>query len=126
MNCSRQGKSSEDKRTINQALTEWHKRLALPFACALLVILAIPFGTASSRKGGKAVAFAFGFGLAVLYYLLLLAGQNLALTGTVPAWLGIWLPNIIGVLSLISLQLSPRLISRRNTETLRKLPSLPL
>ena len=109
-----QGKNSEDKRTVNQALTEWHKRLALPFACALLVILAIPFGTASSRKGGKAVAFAFGFGLAVLYYLLLIAGQNLALTGTLPAWMGIWLPNIIGILSLISFQLSPSFLNSRS------------
>ena len=119
-----QGKSSEDKRTVNQALTEWHKRLALPFACALLVILAIPFGTASSRKGGKAVAFAFGFGLAVLYYLLLLAGQNLSLTGTVPAWLGIWLPNIIGILCLLSLQLSPNLFSRRNAKNTPQVPSI--
>ncbi len=119
----KQGKSGEDQRTANQALTEWHKRLALPFACALLVILAIPFGTASSRKGGKAVAFAFGFGLAVLYYLLLLAGQNLALTGSVPAWLGIWLPNIIGVLSLLSFQFSPALSSsRKSTTTTQSLP----
>ena len=109
-----QGKNSEDKRTVNQALTEWHKRLALPFACSLLVILAIPFGTASSRKGGKAVAFAFGFGLAVLYYLLLIAGQNLALTGTLPAWLGMWLPNIVGILSLISFQLSPNFLSTKS------------
>jgi LPS export ABC transporter permease LptG/LPS export ABC transporter permease LptF len=114
----KQGNSISDKRTVNQALTEWHKRLALPFACALLVILAIPFGTASSRKGGKAVAFAFGFGLAILYYLLLLAGQNLALTGAVPAWLGIWLPNIVGLLSLLSFQFSPALTSNKQKKTL--------
>ncbi len=116
----KQGNSDADKRTVNQALTEWHKRLALPFACALLVILSIPFGTASSRKGGKAVAFAFGFGLAILYYLLLLAGQNLALTGALPAWLGIWLPNIIGLLSLLSFQFSPALTTNKQTKTTQK------
>jgi LPS export ABC transporter permease LptF/LPS export ABC transporter permease LptG len=84
-----------------QAKVEWHKRLALPTACLLLVLLALPLGVSLSRQTGRAVAFSVGFGLAILYYLTLLAGQNLALSGAVPAWLGTWLPNLLGGLAIL-------------------------
>ncbi len=81
-----------------QARVEWHKRFSLPFACLVLIILAIPLGLNTARQSGRAVAFTFGFALAVVYYLILVAGQNFALSGALPVWLGIWLPNLIGLL----------------------------
>ncbi len=81
-----------------QASVEWHKRFSLPFACLILVILAVPLGLTTPRQTGRSVAFAIGFAIAVLYYLTLIAGQNFALAGTLPAWIGMWLPNLIGIL----------------------------
>ncbi len=81
-----------------QAGVEWHKRFSLPFACLILIILAIPLGLTTSRQTGRAVAFTIGFAIAVLYYLSLIAGQNFALSGTLPAWLGVWMPNLLGLL----------------------------
>lgn len=87
--------SPQEKR---QAKAEWHKRLSLPVACLVLVVLAIPLGTKSGRQAGKAMAFSIGFMLAILYYLISVAGQNLALSGSLPIWFGMWLANIIGLL----------------------------
>ncbi len=81
-----------------QARVEWHRRLSLPFACLVLIILAIPLGLNTARQSGRAVAFTLGFTLAVFYYLILVAGQNFALSGSLPVWLGVWLPNFIGLL----------------------------
>lgn len=86
-----------------QAAVEWHKRLSLPVACLLLTLVAVPLGAGAARQAGRAVAFALGFGLAVAYYLTLLAGQNLAISGALPAWAGAWLPNLAAVLGLVSL-----------------------
>lgn len=89
------GETLQERRL---AAVEWHRRFSLPFACLILIILAMPLGLTTSRQTGRAVAFTIGFAIAVLYYLTLIAGQNLAISGTLPAWLGVWLPNLLGSL----------------------------
>jgi LPS export ABC transporter permease LptF/LPS export ABC transporter permease LptG len=106
---SAQANSERDRR---QAQVEWHKRLALPPACIILVLLALPLSASAPRQAGRAVAFALGFGLAVLYYLILLAGQNFALSGVAPVWLGVWSPNLIGLAASFYLGLAPGSHSR--------------
>lgn len=91
-----QGSNAVSQQERRQARVELHKRFSLPFACLILIILAVPLGMSSSRQTGRAVAFTIGFSIAILYYLVLIAGQNLALSGTLPAWLGAWLPNLLG------------------------------
>ncbi len=93
---SKQEQTAESIQERRQARVEWHKRFSLPMACLILTLLAIPLGLKSSRQAGRAVAFTIGFIIAVLYYLTLIAGQNLALAGTLPAGLGVWLPNLLG------------------------------
>ncbi len=101
---SKRGETSLEKL---QAQVEWHKRLSLPMACFTLILLAIPLGTKTTRQTGRAVAFTLGFGLAITYYLILLAGQNLALSRDVPVWIGVWLPNIIGLAAYAYLNYAP-------------------
>jgi len=91
---SKQANTLQERR---QASIEWHKRLSLPFACLILVMLSIPLGISSSRQAGRSIAFAIGFSIAVLYYLLTVAGQNLAISGTLPTSVGVWLSNILGL-----------------------------
>lgn len=107
------GKKAETPLERRQVQVEGHKRLSLPVACLILIILAIPLGVQTTRQSGRAFAFTLGFCLAILYYLILLAGQNFALSGALPVWLGIWLPNLIGLIGAICLHFSPTyLISR--------------
>ena len=95
------GKSANSPQERRQAEIEWHRRLSLPLACLILVILTIPLGISGSRQAGKALAFTVGFSLAIIYYLILVAGQNLAISGTLPVWFGVWLPNIMGLLAIL-------------------------
>lgn len=101
------GKKAETLLERRQAQVESHKRLSLPLACFVLILLAIPLGVQTTRQSGRAFAFTIGFCLAILYYLVLLAGQNFALSGALPVWLGIWLPNLMGLVGAASLNYSP-------------------
>lgn len=89
------------KQEQRQAGVEWHKRFSLPIACLILIILALPLGFSTSRQASRAVAFTIGFAIALIYYLILIAGQNLALSGILPPWLGVWMPNLLGALFTI-------------------------
>lgn len=85
-------KTDKEKR---QALAEKHKRFAFPFACltltAMTFILAIQ-GRRFSTRPRTVIAIFF---LALGFYLLLVMGQNLALSGKVPVWLGVWFSNLL-------------------------------
>lgn len=86
-----------------EAAIEYHRRLALPFACVVLALIAIPLGT-SSRKGGKSAAFVITVILAFVYYMCLITMIALARQKTVPAGLGVWTPNLLyGLLALVLL-----------------------
>jgi LPS export ABC transporter permease LptG/LPS export ABC transporter permease LptF len=86
-----------------EAAIEFHQRLALPMACFLLAVLAIPLGV-STRKAGKAAAFVVTVALAFVYYMGLITLNGLARQGTLPAALAVWLPNIVfGLTGLVLL-----------------------
>ncbi|HSE47727.1 MAG TPA: LPS export ABC transporter permease LptF [Terriglobales bacterium] len=83
-------------------LTEFHFRLALPTACLVLALVGIPLGL-SSRKGGRSTGFVLTIVLVFLYYVVSLAGVELARQGKVAPVLGAWMANILFVLAGIAL-----------------------
>jgi LPS export ABC transporter permease LptG/LPS export ABC transporter permease LptF len=76
------------------AAVELNKRLAIPFACVVFAFLALPLGV-GSRSGGRGRGFVVSVGVVLFYYLVNNQGEMMAMEGKVPAWLGIWLPNIV-------------------------------
>ena len=82
------------RRSSVEAMIELHQRLALPPACILLALIAIPLGI-SSRKGSKSSALVLTVGIAFLYYMGSISLIGLARQGTLPVMLALWLPNII-------------------------------
>lgn len=92
---------AEKAKTNVDAAIEFHRRMALPGACVILAILAVPLGV-SSRKGGKSAAFVLTVILAFLYYMGLISVIALARQGSIPAGLGVWTPNLIyGLLAIV-------------------------
>jgi LPS export ABC transporter permease LptG len=73
---------------------EYHKRFALPVAA--IVFAVIGFGLAiRSHRGGRSLAIVGSLIVLVAYYLLLSFLEDLALSSHVPAWLAVWLPNVV-------------------------------
>jgi lipopolysaccharide export system permease protein len=75
--------------------TKFYGRLAAPWTCLVVVLIAIPFGAASGRRNlfvGVAGSIFICFGYFVIQSVSLALGS--APNGHLPAWLAAWLPNI--------------------------------
>lgn len=74
--------------------TQFHGRLAEPWTCLVVVLIAIPFGAPSGRRNvfvGVAASIFIAFS-----YVLLLQFSMAAGTGNyLPGWLAAWLPNVV-------------------------------
>ena len=73
---------------------EFNRRLALPTACLVLVLIGIPLGI-SSKKGGKGAGFVLTIVLVFVYYFISVTGLSLARNGKLPPVPGVWLANIV-------------------------------
>jgi lipopolysaccharide export system permease protein len=77
----------------NQIYAKMHGRLAAPFTCVIVVLIALPFGAASGRRN-VFVGVAGSIFICFAYFVLQQVGLAVAAGGHVPAWLGGWLPNL--------------------------------
>jgi len=73
---------------------EVHKKFALPFACFIFAFLSLPLG-AFTTKGGRTSGFTISIGIILLYYILITAGEKLAMDAKVSPAMGMWGPNIL-------------------------------
>ncbi|MDL2716746.1 MAG: LptF/LptG family permease [Acidobacteriota bacterium] len=76
------------------ALTEVHKKFALPSACLVFGLIGLPLGIVN-RRGGRAAGFAVSIGIVLLYYALLATGEARAIEGRISPGLAMWLPNVL-------------------------------
>ena len=82
---------------------ERQKRLALPFACVVLALLAAPLGLQVHRGGGRG-GIGLGIMLIMVNYVLLMFGESLGREGKLPPVFAMWMPNLaMGVLAAIFL-----------------------
>ncbi|MDZ4803821.1 MAG: LptF/LptG family permease [Candidatus Eisenbacteria bacterium] len=80
-------------KKINSHVVEVHKKYSIPFACLVFVLLGAPLGM-RARRGGLATS-AISIVVFIVYYLLLIGGEQLADRSVVPPALAMWLPNIV-------------------------------
>ena len=74
--------------------TKFDGRLAAPWTCLVVVLIAIPFGGAAGRRNlffGVAGSIFICFGFFVIQQFCLAFGAG----GYMPAWLAAWLPNMV-------------------------------
>jgi lipopolysaccharide export system permease protein len=74
--------------------TKFDGRLAAPWTCLVVVLIAIPFGAASGRRNlffGVAGSIFICFAFFVIQQFSLAFGSG----GYLPAWLAAWLPNMV-------------------------------
>lgn len=90
------------------ALVELNYRLALPFACLVLALVAVPIGLIT-RKGGKAFGLMLSILLVFIYYMLMASGLNLAKEGRLNPIVGLWTANVVfGLAGVIMLRQTNR------------------
>ena len=94
----------------NKYYVEIHKKFSIPFACILFVLLGAPLGV-MAKRGGFAVSTTLSFGFFLLYYVMLIGGEELADRNQVEAWVGMWAPN--AVLFVIALYLTLHTVRER-------------
>jgi lipopolysaccharide export LptBFGC system permease protein LptF len=78
----------------DRLFTQFYGRLAAPWTCLVVVLIAIPFGAASGRRNlffGVAGSIFICFTFFVIQNVSLVLGSD----GDLPAWLAAWLPNLI-------------------------------
>ncbi|MGQ9897509.1 MAG: LptF/LptG family permease [Acidobacteriota bacterium] len=83
-----------DPAQARAVATEIYKRLALPAACLLFALFGVALGVTTLRSGRSGGLFA-GIVLALIFYLLMLAGERTARSGALPVMLAVWLPNLL-------------------------------
>ena len=98
------------QKSINKYGVEIHKKFSLPVACILFVLLGAPLGVLA-RKGGFVVGMSLSFGFFLIYYLLLIGGEEMADRNLVSPAVGMWAPNI--ALFIIAFYLTVRTVRER-------------
>jgi len=73
---------------------QWHKILASSFACVAMFLIGAPLG-AIIKKGGLGVPFLVSILFFIIYYVLTMQGEKVAKQGTIPAWVGVWIADLI-------------------------------
>ncbi len=81
-------------REVPAYWVEIHKKFSLPFACLVFALLGLPLGIMTGRAG-RTGGFSLGLGIILLYYVLLTAGEKMAMDGRVSPLLGMWGPDIL-------------------------------
>lgn len=82
--------------------TETQKRFSLAFSTFFFLLFGSPVGMLL-RRGGVGTGFIVGLVFFAVFYVLLLAGQNLSDAGRLPPFIGMWLPNLVLVLPVVEL-----------------------
>jgi len=82
------------RREVRAYWIEIHKKFSLPFACLVFALLGLPLGVMTGRAG-RTGGFSLGLVIILLYYVLLTAGEKMAMDGRVSAFLGMWAPDIV-------------------------------
>lgn len=81
---------------------ELNQRVGVPFACFIFSMIGVPLGIQSQRSSSS-----IGLGISVIvifaYYAVMSMTMALGQGGTLPAYIAVWIPNILGMIAGIYL-----------------------
>ncbi len=81
------------KKRMNQIMVEIHKKISMPFAAIVFVILSAPISS-MIKRGGFGPALGISFIIFTIYYIFLIGGEELAKKNLINGALAMWFPNI--------------------------------
>jgi lipopolysaccharide export system permease protein len=74
---------------------EYHRRIAISFACLIFALLGSALGINNHRRSGRGSGLVVALTVIVSYWVLFVAFESTARTATQPAVYFIWIPNLI-------------------------------
>lgn len=78
-------------------ITEFHKRLVLPFGCLILALIGLPLGL-QAGPGKKAIGIPLGLGVFISYYVAFTFVKMMAVDSSFPIGILMWTPNFLFLL----------------------------
>jgi len=84
----------QQRKSINKYEVEIYKKISIPFASIVFVLVGAPLGV-MARRGSMGVAISISIGFFLLYWAFLIGGEDLADRRFVTPFLAMWSPNII-------------------------------
>jgi LPS export ABC transporter permease LptF/LPS export ABC transporter permease LptG len=106
---------------FHNPVMEIHKKFSLPAACIVFMLVGVGLGI-SNRRDGKLASFVLGIGVIFAYYVLLYMSGAMTKGALMPAWLAMWVPNIVLAVAGVVLM---ALRSRGVDQARLRLPALP-
>jgi LPS export ABC transporter permease LptG/LPS export ABC transporter permease LptF len=79
---------------FHNPVMEIHKKYSIPFACVVFALVGVGLGI-SNRKDGKLASFVLGIGVIFVYYVIMFTSEALTKGQMMPAWLAMWVPNLV-------------------------------
>ena len=95
-------------KEINRSYVEIHKKIALPFACLIFILLGIPLGIIS-KNGKFSINIAFSLVFIIIYWAFLTTGEYLADEGKLNPFLSMWAGNFfVGIVAIYLFNISAK------------------
>jgi len=82
------------KKKINKYLVEINKKISMPFACIIFMLIGTPIGV-MSKKGGIAQGAVTSILFFLIYYVFLIGGEELADMAIISPFIAMWAPNFL-------------------------------
>ncbi len=86
--------ATRERKRISQYLVEVHKKYSISFACIVFLLIGAPLGI-MAKRGGITVGVSYSIFFFVLFWALLILGENTADNLLIDPALAMWMPNII-------------------------------
>ncbi len=82
------------QKQINKYQVEIHKKISMPVACIVFILIGVPLGI-MTQQGGIALAAVASLFFFIIYYIFLTGGETLADMVIIPPYVGMWTPNVL-------------------------------
>ena len=82
------------QKKINKYMVEINKKISMPFACLVFMLVGSPIGV-MSKKGGIAQGAVTSILFFLIYYVFLIGGEELADMAIISPFIAMWAPNFL-------------------------------
>lgn len=83
---------------LNSLKVELHKKFSLAFSALVFVLIGVPLGI-TAKRSERSVGFGMSLGVIIIYYILAVGFESLALKGKLNPAFAMWLPNALLLLA---------------------------